>query len=104
MPRARRELSWQAPDKRIIPYGVADDFYRIDKILKSPEVASAFLSQYVLYISSWVPGSRNFWNTNEARGVLGAVTNIRNLALVLIVVLAAMLGAFALSRHRNRYR
>jgi uncharacterized SAM-binding protein YcdF (DUF218 family) len=104
MPRARRELAQQVPEKRIIPYGVADDFYRISDIPRSAAVASAFLSQYVLYVSSGIPGSRTLWDEGNARRILPAITNLRNLALILLATVAATIAALALSRHQHRTR
>jgi uncharacterized SAM-binding protein YcdF (DUF218 family) len=104
MPRAKRELTRQVPEMRIFPVGIADDFYRIGDIVKSPEVGSAFLSQYLLYVSSAFPGSRDVWNENSARGILGAVTNLGNIGVAILAVLAAIIAALSFSRHRRRYR
>lgn len=102
MPRARLELNRQLRAFRIIPIGVSDSFYNVEGITTSRKVASAFLFQYALYVISWIPGSRYFWNENDARWTIGIITNVRNIALILLAMSSAIVGAFALRRHRDR--
>ena len=101
MPRAIKELSREIPQTRIIPFGVTDDFYRTSDIPKSPEVASAFLAQYVLYIISCIPGNRLLWEGSGARGLLASVTNLRHLAVFMLAVLFTTVAVFAFARHRD---
>lgn len=104
VPRARREMQMQVPEIDIAPFGVSDDFYRLGDILNSPKVGSAFLSQYALYLSSWIPRSRHVIEKSKAHAILRAVTDLQNIALALVAVGAALLAGYALLRHRNRHR
>lgn len=104
IPRATVELRRQVPRVKIVPFGVADDFYKIRDILISSETASAFLSQYVLYASAGIPGTRNLLNEHRAHGALSAVTKPKNIALVLIILGAMLSAGFAFSRHGDRFR
>jgi hypothetical protein len=102
MPRASGELKRKMPEIQIVPYGVTDDFYKLGGILNSREVASAFLAQYGLYLFSWVPGVRDLLDRQKAYEMLRAGTDLKNLAVLLFALGAAMAAVFAFLRHRDR--
>ena len=104
VPRARRELHRQMPEVDIVPLGVSDELYRPADILNSSQVGSAFLSQYALYVSSWIPGDRRVLDKKKAREVVRAVTDLQNIALVFLAMATALLAGYALLRHQNRHR
>lgn len=104
VPRAKEELSTILPETNIETYGINDEFYKIEDIIFDTKVCSAFLSQYILYVASTLPGSRNILDETSARRSLRAISKWENILLVIIAVSAIIVAAFALSRQKVRRR
>lgn len=104
MPRAKKELIRLLPEVDIKFYGVYDDFYKLEDILFDTKIASAFLTQYILFVASSIPDSRHLLEEKSARKTLQAISSWENLMLVILATAALIVAAFAFSKHRRRHR
>jgi uncharacterized SAM-binding protein YcdF (DUF218 family) len=102
LPRASNELKHVLPDTRIVGHGIADEFYQPARLFADPDVASAFVRQYLMYIGSLIAVDRRAGNRPGATGALRFFSNVTNLAVFAIVVLTSLFLLFAAFKHRQR--
>lgn len=102
LPRAINELEHVLPQTRIIGHGLPDEFYRPSAVFSNPNVASAFVRQYLMYIGSWFPVDYRWSDRSGPKQALQLLSNVTNLAVFAIVVLTSTFLLFAASKHRRR--